>query len=290
MEALMLAFNNVMTSIPMFVVAFLVLLVGKQVYNKTTSYDIDDELTEKDNPAFGVAYMGYMIGIAIAITGAFFGTGVDLKEDFITLGYNGAIVILLMRLSVWVNDKFILNKFSVCKEISEDRNVGTGFVVAGSCIATGLMLAGVLSGESTSIITAIRDIGIYFVIGQALLVFGGKLFTVGNRYDVHKVIEDDDNIPAGMSFAGFLIAIGIIAKVTLTGASSDIQSEAILTIATACITMPILVFSSVIADKLFLPKSPLAKEIVVDKNNAVGYVSIAVSVCVALMISAAIQL
>jgi uncharacterized membrane protein YjfL (UPF0719 family) len=288
METLVNSVLHVANSIPQFVGAFAILWLGKVLYDKTTTFSINDELTEKDNPAFGVAFAGYLIGIAIALVGAFVGRTGNLVDDLITVGYGGAIAIVLMRISVWVNDTFILNKFSVQKEICTDRNIGTGFVVAGSCIATGLMIAGVLTGESASLLAGVRDCSIYFVAGQILLVIGAKCLALITSFDIHKVIEDDDNVPAGIAFAGFLIAIGIMAKGTLAGASGNIANELIITFSTAAIGIPLLLAAAVICDKIFLPNSPLEAEVVRDKNPAAGAVSLASYVSVALLVSSAI--
>ena len=63
----------------------------------------------------------------------------------------GLISIILLRLSMVINDWIILYKFKITHEITKEKNVGTGYVVGGMCIATGLMLSGVLSGESEGI-------------------------------------------------------------------------------------------------------------------------------------------
>jgi uncharacterized membrane protein YjfL (UPF0719 family) len=289
MEALKVALTSVTESIPLFIAAFVILLVGKAIYDKTTSFSFDAELTTNDNPAFGVVFAGYLVALAIALGGAFDGTDGLTVNSAITLGYGGLLAIILMRISVWINDTCILNKFSVEKELIEDKNAGTGFVVAGGCIATGLMLSGVLTGESDTLLLGVRDIAVYFVAGQVLLVIGAKLFATVAKYDVHAVIENDDNLPAGISLGGFLIAIGIIAKTTLAGASSAIANELVVTFATAAVAIPVLLASSIIADKIFLPKHKLADEIAVDKNPAAGAVSFAVYVVVALLLAAAVN-
>ena len=190
-----------------------------------------------------------------------------------------------MRISVWISDKCILYKFKVEKELIEDRNAGTGFVVAGSCIATGLMLCGVLSGESASTGEMIRDIVLYWAIGQILLVIGAKFYTLVTRYDVHKVIEDDDNVSAGLCFGAYLLAQGVIAYGSLNGASGAIINEMIITTVAGIFGMILLVTSSVVVDKAFLPKSCLVKEIVEDQNIAAGATVAAIFVTVGITLS-----
>ena len=289
METIILTLDKIVTSMPQFGIAFLLLLLGKVFYDRTTSYQFNDELTTKDNPAFGVCLAGYLIGLSLAMSGALFGTGWSLKENLLTVLVGGLAALLLMRLSVFINDKLILYKFSIDKEMIQDRNLGTGFVVAGSCLATGFMLNGVLTGESSSFLLGIRDIAVYFVFGQLVLVVGGLVFQAITKYDLYKIIEQDNNIPAGISFGGFLTALGIIVRASLAGATSNFAEELTIMVIISAVGLSLLVIARVIADKVFLPASPLSKEVAVDKNPAAGAIAAACFICIAVLLSSAIR-
>jgi uncharacterized membrane protein YjfL (UPF0719 family) len=305
MEQIKYTALNIFDQLPLFVVAIVILWVGKVVFDITTKYEFDEQLCEKDNPALGVTLAGYLIGIGLALKGAFAGvvsnpdvlveTAADgtvtefTSSPLVEIGINGVLVIILMRLSIWVSDKCILHKFKVEKEIIDDQNSGTGFVVAGSCVATGLMLCGVLSGTSASYTEMIRDIAIYWGVGQLLLIIGAKLYTIATRYDVHKTIEDDDNVSAGICFGAYLVAQGIIAYSSLSGASGALANEITVTAVAGLTGMILLVCSSIIVDKIFLPKADLAKEIQVDKNIAAGATAAAVFVTVGTVLSSIIS-
>lgn len=277
-------------SLPIFVAALAILWLGKILYNKTTSFCFHEELTEKDNSALGTALTGYLIGLGIALTGAIQAAfGQTLQDGLISIAFSGTLAIILMRISLVINDKLILHKFKIYKELIDDRNSGTGFVIAGSSIATGLMLAGVLTGESESWATAVTDTLIYWIAGQIILVIGAFIFSSTCGYDIHKVIEDDDNIPAGISFGGFLIALGVISYGCLKGATGNIQAELILTSVAAVFGIILLISSSVVCDKLLLPKSQFIKEIVIDKNVAAGTISLAVFISVGALLAAIIN-
>jgi uncharacterized membrane protein YjfL (UPF0719 family) len=211
-----------------------------------------------------------------------FGTTFDITTDLIGFGVYGAITLVLMRVSIVINDKLILSRFCVHKEITQDHNVGTAFAVGGSCLATGFMINGALSGHSESFVRGIFDLGVYFLIGQALLVVGGLIFQAITNYDVHHTIEHDDNAAAGLSFGGFLAAIGIITKTALSGASSNLLVELVTTVMLAASGLLLLCLVRVIADKVLLPSSPLCKEVAEDKNVAAGAVAAASFVAVAL--------
>ncbi len=291
MDIALVSLEKVVQSIPYFAAMAVLLFVGKAVFGLTTKYNVNDEVTEKDNPAFGTFLCLYLLGIAIAVSGLMFGVGVeDPVADFVNIGVFGIAAIILIRLSIVINDKLILSKFSVYKEITEDQNVGTAFVVGGGCVATGFMMYGALSGESASLLTGLRDLVIYWAVGQAILIVGGMIFQAITSYDVHKSIGDDDNLAAGLSFGGFLVAIGIILRSALQGASSDLAAEITATIVLAIGGITLLVLMRVIADKVLLPKSQLSKEIAVDKNPAAGAIVASAFISIGWVYSAAVAL
>src|SRR5205807_6809311 len=88
----------------------------------------------------------------------------------------GLLIALLMRASVWILGRAILYRFGVRDELVRDRNVGAGAVVAGGCLAAGLVLHGALSGNSATPLLALRDVAVYWVAGQIILIAGAWLF------------------------------------------------------------------------------------------------------------------
>jgi uncharacterized membrane protein YjfL (UPF0719 family) len=283
------AINEILTKMPNFGLLLVGLILSKYFFDMTTKYKFDTELTENDNPAFGVALAGYLFGSGMALSGAVFGAGFSLTEDAIHIAIMSVLIIVLMRVSVIINDLAILYKFSISKELIEDKNVGTGFVLAGGSIATGCMLNGALSGQSDTIASSVVDIIIFWTIGQVILILGGLLFQAITRYDIHKVIGEDNNLAAGLSFGGFLAAQGIIIRNALYGASSNIVDEIIITSVFAVFGVIILIATRIIVDRVFLPKSPLSKEIAVDRNVAAGTMAAASFIIVAIIFAASIS-
>ncbi len=290
MQALLPSVNHVLSAIPLFATAFLLAFAARWLFARTTRYSIDEELTERDNPAFGIAFAGYMLGVAIAISGALSPwEGVAFFDEILTIALYGIIAAALMRLSLWINDKAILCRFSIDKELVRDRNSGTGFVVAGASIATGFMLRGVLSGYSASFLLGLRDIAIYFIVGQLILVAGGWVYTRFAGYDVHEEIGDKDNVAAGISFGGYLAALGFIASAALAGASGQWVEECVTSFVLAALGVILLITARVVADAFLLPKSPLAKEVAVDRNVAAGAVAAAAFLLVAVLFAASVH-
>jgi uncharacterized membrane protein YjfL (UPF0719 family) len=274
--------------IPFYVYALLMVLAAKVLYQRTSGIAFVDELTERDNPAFGACLAGYLIGVAIAMTGAFPSNSTSFEDGAITMTYSGLLGIILMRASIEINHRFILNKFNVDFEMIKDRNLGAGIGVAGSSIGTGLVLAAALTGDSDGYLNAIRDIVVYWAAGQALFIIGAAVFYHTAGYDVEKTMEHDNNTAAGLSLGGFLVALGIVLGAALQNASSNLAEELAHTGILIVVCGPLLLLTTVITQKLILPRINLAKEIAIDRNCAAGLICAAASISTALLLAALI--
>ena len=220
-------FKEFTVEIVYIVLAILILFIGKITLNVLTPYKIDDELTEKDNPAFGISITGYYLGILIIFIGASIG---EFKTDDIWSSkvyfemlkdFGWAICgILLLNCSRVFLDKIIFSKFSTRKEIIEDRNAGMGAAEFGIYIASALILAGAISGDGTAVgfgkLGNFVTVPVFFLLGLAGFIVSSKIYQLVTRYDFHKEIEAD-NIAAGVAYGGKCIAIGIIMMKAVSG-------------------------------------------------------------------------
>lgn len=280
--------TSLIAHLPFFAYALLLVFLAKVFYEKTSSVAFSNELTEQDNPAFGACLTGYLLGVAIALTSAFPSNATDNVTAAITMTYSGVLTILLMRASIWMNDEFILKKLCIREELIKDRNIGAGAAVAGSSISTGLILAGSLTGSSETALLAVRDIIVYWAVGQVLFIVGSYVFFKTVGYDLRKTLEEDNNVASGISLGGFLVALGIVLWSVLRDASSDILQELLTTGIMLVVAAPLLFLTRTLTERLILPKVSLAKEIAVDKNTAAGLICAAASIATALLLAAAI--
>ena len=275
-------------AIPFFVYALLILVLGKVFYERTSAFSFLDELTERDNPAFGACLAGYLLGIALALTGAFPTGPVSNLTALRDMTTGGVLAILLMRASIWINDKLILSHFSIDVEMLRDRNIGTGAAVAGSCVGTGLVLAGALTGNSADWLHSVRDVVVYWIAGQALFIGGAWAFYHTAGYDVQEIMEHDNNAAAGISLSGFLASLGILLWALLQNASNNLLGELAALLVAGAIGIAVLLFASIVTRKLILPHINLPKEIALDKNTAAGLICATASISTALLLAAAL--
>src|SRR3954470_20072512 len=69
--------NRIGWSVPLLVVALFALWLAKALYQWTEKFGFAEQLTERDNPAFGTVLTGYLLGVTLAMTGAFPREAVD---------------------------------------------------------------------------------------------------------------------------------------------------------------------------------------------------------------------
>ncbi|MCD8399708.1 DUF350 domain-containing protein [Tenacibaculum finnmarkense] len=249
---------------------FVIFILGKIAYKMLhPSINIQDELVEKDNFAFIISYVGYFTALIIVIGGAIIGETAGFITDILQIFSYGIIAILLLLLSAWISNKLILNKFDLKKEIITDENEGAGVIEASIYIANGLILYGALIGESETLISGILTFLIYWIIGNIVLIIGSKVFIAWMGYDIHNEVEKD-NVAAGVSFSGAILAIGIITMNAIldpfldwTTTLIDISLQTLL----GCLLLPIM---RLFADKILLPGRKLTDEIINQEKPNIG--------------------
>jgi len=242
--------------------AFLILFVGKVVYNLLhKNINVKSELVDKDNFAFSVSHTGYLIGLVLAVGGSIVGPSNGFVNDIIDIAIYGGLGIVLLNLSLFINDKVILRKFSAEKEIIQDRNVGTGVIEAASSIASGLIIYGAITGESSSLAHGLTTAVVFWLLGQLILILTSYVYNLITPYNIHEEIEKD-NVAVGIGVAGSLVAIANIIRFAIEGdfvGWTNVLSEVGVDVLLGLILLPII---RLIADKVLLPGAKLTDEIV----------------------------
>ena len=249
------------------IIAFYILFfIGKLVHDGLhREYKLNVELVEKDNAALALAIAGYYFGLVFAIGGTMVGPSVSILDSLLDIFLYGAISIILINASWYICDKLILYKFKISDELIRDHNQGTGVVSAGVSIASGLIIFGSVQGEGGNIWTVVA----FWAMGQIFLILAGLVYNLITPYDIHDEIEKD-NVAAGVSFAGALVAMGTIIGLA---AESDFVSwkESLPAYFSysivGLILLPLIRF---LTDKILLPTVKLSHEIASQEKPNVG--------------------
>ncbi len=249
--------DNLILGIIYIAVFFLLFFAGKIIYNLLhREFDLNKELVENDNPAVCLGITGYYAGLVMCLGGAVAGPSNGLTADIIDLFVYGILGIVLLNISIYLCDFIILYKFKIKDELLRDRNQGTGAVIFGVALASGFVIYGSVSGEGGNIWTA----SVFWLMGQILLFAAAWFYNLITPYDIQKEIEKD-NIAAGISFAGALIAVGIVVGLSAEGEFVSWQKnifEFLSYAAVGLISLPVVRF---LTDKLLLPGVKLSDEI-----------------------------
>lgn len=251
-------------------VAFVLFFVGRVVYQLFHSkIKVVHELVETDNVAFSLSYVGYYIGLVIVIGSAIVGPSNGLVNDIIDISVYGGLGIILLNISAIVNDKVILRKFSIHKEIVEDQNPGTGVVEMANFIGSGMIIYGAIIGDSSSMLAGITSAVVFWLLGQFIFILITRLYNLITPYDIHEEIEKD-NFAAGIGFAGSLVAMANLLRYALSIEFESWISSFIdvgVEVAVGVVFIPV---TRILVDKLLLPKYDLTHEIVHQRKPNVG--------------------
>ena len=269
-----------------------VLLLARVIYARLEGYNVDEQLTERDNPAVGTAMFGFLGGV-VAVLAALLATDAaetqtssGLQWDLAELAIYGIYAVFMLKFAGWLNDRFVLRGFDNQKELVDDRNVGVGAVLGGTYLASGLILAGALSGrvepgflgEGGQWAHFGVEIGlstVFFLLGQLAIVIYSMVYQMVQKQDMLDAIERDyeidgqthgGNAAAGMAFGGNILAFSIV---LFAGANHDFSGWSYNLMAfglAALVGLILLPLWRLFVDHIMLPDADLAKEIYEDRN------------------------
>lgn len=269
-ENMLTILDGLLTTLTYIAVSFLLFFIGKMAYQLFhPRVKVAYELVENDNLAFAFAHVGYFIGLLLAIGSVMLGESEGLVNDLMGIGIYGLLSIVLLNLSLIINDKIILSNFDLKKEIFDDKNVGTGIVEGANAIATGLVVMGAITGEGYGELGPIVNVLVYWILGQVILFVTSKIYNLMTSYDVHDHIERG-NIAVAVGYSGAIIAIGNLINNAL---AHDFDSWMItiqdvgFNVIVGFAFLPIARF---LTDKILLPGQKLTDEIVNQEDPNVG--------------------
>lgn len=278
---------NIQTTL-FIVTATLVLVAAARFINQfIMNVRLTESLVQRDNPAIGVQIAGYLLATLLIIASVLTGDGHgNLAKDVLsTLLYGvGGIVLLAFVASHAL--KLFLN--TECLESVRNGNIAAAIVAAASYIATGLVIAACVSGESKggTVVTAV----VFFLAGQVSLLFITFLFRRLTAYDDVKEILAG-NMAAAFSYAGILIAVGIIVGHAAEGDFVDYLTsftgfgKALVAVIALYPIRQFLVQGVLLGSGFSLYAGALDREICEDRNINAGIIEAVSYIAAALMIA-----
>lgn len=254
------------------VLSLLFLIVSRKVYQLLhKEVDMNYELVEKDNFAFAFANVGYLSGIIIALGGALTGgTSGNLLNDIIDFSLYAFISIILLNLSIILNDFLILRRMNLKHELVEDQNVGVGVLEAAISVATGLIIYGAVSGDSThDVMNGFFTTVIFWAIGMLLFVISTVVYNAILNYNLLDEIKKN-NFAVGVAYSGVIISIANLVRHGIQGDFISWEVSGYSILYNSIIALAILPIVRLIADKLLLPGQKLTDELVNQEKPNIG--------------------
>ncbi|MFK5894023.1 MAG: DUF350 domain-containing protein [Pseudomonadota bacterium] len=127
------------SSIVFFIIGQLVLIISTQVYEKSTSWNVKENICNANTSA-GLMLGGIMIAISIAIYGSISGDFNNWQSDLINFAVSASIAITLLIIASKLIDILFLTGTNVATEIERDKNSAAIAIVVAIKIAAALMI------------------------------------------------------------------------------------------------------------------------------------------------------
>lgn len=253
-----------------------VLIIAKFAKDWTSPYSTESELTEKDNPAFGLALAGYYAAVVLIYIAAsrpiVDSPLIAYAED---LGYALAGLIAL-AFSRWLMNR-VLMPFS--DAIVGARNIAAGAVECGVYVASGIAVAGVLREVGGTPVTAI----VFFLLSQATLLLLGRLYARACGYNIIGEIQGG-NLAAGVALGMTLTAFALLIAKSTSGEFVSWPVNLGYFAFDAVAGLALLLVLRWLTDLALLPNARIAEEVARDRNVNAGLIEGVVAVGVAALI------
>ncbi|MCX6156234.1 MAG: DUF350 domain-containing protein [Candidatus Kapabacteria bacterium] len=204
-------------------ISIIVFFILARILNQVVMHSsLKDLLIEKDNFAVGIQLSGYLLGVIMIITAVLTGPGHgSLMENIVWVAIYGVIGLIYMVFIAEFGVRIFI-KGDILTAIKRG-NVAAGIVLAGCYVSTAMILSGAISGEESSGGSFISSM-IFLLAGLVSLVICTSLFRLLTAYkDSEEIMKG--NTAAALSYAGQMIAVGLIIKASIDGVFIDYASS-----------------------------------------------------------------
>lgn len=226
-------------------------------------YRAREQATTHDNPAVVLRLCGFMAALIVATFGSYHPVGelADIKSASVALG----ISVVILVVSLYVNDKFILREVSNTKAIVQDRNVAVAIVEVATCLTTAIIFASGMHNPENGLLSNI----IWFGIGQVFLVGLVHIFAYLAPSVFSKVVEG--NAACALTLSGLILSGGLAVGGAIHGAFSTWYAD-LMKVGIALAIWAALMFATfLVVNKVVLLSNDLrSSELTVDNNWSVG--------------------
>ena len=277
----------------------------------TRHYQVDEEITTKSNLAVALRLSGYLIAVILILAGVLyqplsgggwfaysalgetatasgFGFDRELGEEVLRVflyAVGGIVALNLVRV---LFDRLILYKFQLEKEVVEDRNAGAGAAEFGMYVATGLLIAGAVAGDTGSSEGEAALVALaFFGMGLVLLVAFALFYEFTTSFNIHDEIERD-NVAVGVALGGNLVGIGLVTLKAVFGDFVGWGESIAAFLVFGVLGFVLLYVVRMLIDLVLLPTVKISQALSEGRNTGVAMVESAAVISAALVLFMAI--
>ncbi|MBB1295410.1 DUF350 domain-containing protein [Pseudoalteromonas sp. SR44-5] len=260
----------------------------KYIKGWVSNLHANDEITERDNFAFGISFAAGLVALAIVLTGVSSGAfAVSLQQEALQMAAYGLLAIVLIKLGHFFQDKVALRKVSLHDEIVKG-NVTAAVIDFGHVVSVAIVIRSALFWVATEGWHGLPIVIAAFIIGSIALLlvsqYRVQLFKRTNRSgDCLQQAIVDGNLAVGIRYAGFLIgsALALTAASGIAPYAADsINTSLIFWAISALISLIAFIVLHLITIKIILSGCDISDEVNRQKNVGVATISAAISFAV----------
>ena len=271
-----------------FVIIIALFVSLKFIKGWVSNLHANDEITERDNFAFGISFAAGLVALAIVLTGVSSGAfAVSLQQEALQMAAYGFLAIVLIKLGHFFQDKVALRKVSLHDEIVKG-NVTAAVIDFGHVVSVAIVIRSALFWVATEGWHGLPIVIAAFIIGSIALLlvsqYRVQLFKRTNRSgDCLQQAIVDGNLAVGIRYAGFLIgsALALTAASGIAPYAADsINTSLIFWAISALVSLIAFIVLHLITIKIILSGCDISDEVNRQKNVGVATISAAISFAV----------
>lgn len=272
-------------------IALILLIIMRWGYTLWTKVDGTNELSGRDNFAFGVSVASSLLALSIVLWSA---AEQASSDDYLTQSMQMLIYgiggIILIRIGRWAHDKVILNRFNKRLQLLEG-NVSIGLVDGANTIATAIIVRSVmLWTEGFTLYSGIAVLSGFFVAQTVMLVttrLMERRFAQDNQDDSMQDVLVRGQVALAIQHGGNLLGVAFAvsaASKLLVYSPQAYISNLINWLFIALLFTLLTIILAWLAKKVVLKGIDLVREVDHQHNVGVASIEMALTVGVAMLV------
>jgi uncharacterized membrane protein YjfL (UPF0719 family) len=251
-----------------------------------------DELSKKDNFAFGISFAGSALALAMIIAAAIGGEPAEsFAREALNVTVYALVGIILLKIGMLINDAVIFNRFSL-KESIFNENVAAGVVHAANFLAVGIIIQSAIRWVETETWEGLISVVLVFIGAQLLLFLVTRLRAqIYIRRHSGRRLQDAiqaGNLALAIRYTGHIIAVALGVSATASLVSylpATPWISAVTWFAIALILAILISILAALARMIILRGIDVVQEVDKQQNVGVAFIEAVIFIAIAIILN-----